>query len=108
MRQHSNRENREIPTVSDSSEPERSVNVTDGTTDMYDDGKSHEFVVPATTANKGAAEAPAESDEGRNSAKRNAGQDTSHRTQCRGSGSRRLHGVREAVSRPTQGKNRMR
>ena len=108
MRQHYNRENREIPTASDSSEPERSVNVTDGKTDMYADGKSHGFVVPATTANKGAAEAPAESDEGRNSAKRNAGQDTSHRTQCRGSGSRRLHGVREAVSRPTQGKNRMR
>ncbi len=59
MQRNSNRENREIPSVSESLDSERSVNVSDGKTDMHADGKSHESVVPATTANNGAAEAPA-------------------------------------------------
>lgn len=45
--------------------------------------KSDEFVVPATSANKDAAEASAESTEERNSTKRNAGQATLCRTQRR-------------------------
>ncbi len=98
MRQHSNRENREIPLVSDSAESERSTNVSDSKADMYADGKSHGSVVPATTTNNGGTEAPAESDEGRDPAKRNAEQDTLHRTQGRiQSKSCGLHGVREAA-----------
>ena len=101
MRQNSNRENREIPSVSDSSESERSANVSDGKADMHVGGKSHGSVVPATTANNGAAEAPAEPDEGRDSAQRNVEQDASHRTPSRTKcESRGLHGVRES-SRPT-------
>ena len=42
---------------------ERSANVTDGTADMNAHRKSDEPVVPATPANNGAAEAPAESAE---------------------------------------------
>lgn len=98
MRQHSNRENREIPLVSDSSESERSANVSDGKADMHADGKSHGSVVPATTANNGATEAPAESDEGRDPAKRNAEQAALHRTPCRiKRKSRGLPGVRAAA-----------
>jgi hypothetical protein len=80
MRQDSDRENREIPLVSDSAESERFANVSDGTANMYADGKSHGSVVPATTTNNGGTKAPAESDEGRDPAKRNAEQDTLHRT----------------------------
>jgi hypothetical protein len=113
MPQHSNRENREIPSASQLTlDWERSANVSDGKADMHADGKSHESVVPTTTANNGAAEVPAESDEGRDSAKGNAEPAalcrTPGRTQHR---SRGLHGVREAaraVSRSTQGRNRMR
>jgi group II intron reverse transcriptase/maturase len=98
MQRNSNRENREIPSVSESLDSERSVNVSDGKTDMHADGKSHESVVPATTANNGAAEAPAESDEGRGSAKRNVEQAALHRTPGREKRkSRGLHGVREAA-----------
>ena len=98
MQRNSNRENREIPSVSESLDSERSVNVSDGKTDMHADGKSHESVVPATTANNGAAEAPAESDEGRDSAKRNVEQAALHRTPGREKRkSRGLHGVREAA-----------
>ena len=62
--------------------------------------KSDESVVPATPANKGAAEAPAESVEERDSAKRNAEQAVSHRTPRRNKReSRGLHGVREAAFR---------
>jgi len=60
--------------------------------------KSDESVVPATSANKGAAEAPAESIEERDSAKRNVGQTalcrTPGRIQRKSGG---LHGVREAA-----------
>lgn len=98
MRQDSNRENREIPLVSDSAESERFANVSDGKANMHADGKSHGSVVPTTMANNGATEAPAESHEGRDPAKRNAEQDTLHRTQGRIQGkSRGLAGVREAA-----------
>ncbi|HEX7446283.1 MAG TPA: group II intron reverse transcriptase/maturase, partial [Pirellulales bacterium] len=98
MRPYSNRENREIPLVSDSLESERSANVSDGKADMHVGGKSHGSVVPATTTNNGAAETPAESDEGRDPAKRNAKQDTLHRTPGRNqSKSCGLDGVRKAA-----------
>jgi hypothetical protein len=59
---------------------------------------SDESVVPATSANHGAAEAPAESAEGRDSAKRNAEQAALRRTSGRiKRESRGLHGVREAA-----------
>ena len=73
--------------------------------------KSDESVVPATPVNNGAAEAPAESAEERDSAKRNVEQAVSHRTPGRNKcESRGLHGVREAatISRSTQGRSRMR
>ncbi len=99
MQQHSNRENRETPSVSQLHfDWERSANVPDGNADAHADGAAYESVVPTSTANKGAAEAPAESDEGRDSAKRNAGKSTLPRTQSR---TRRkssgLDGVREAA-----------
>ncbi len=60
--------------------------------------KSDESEVPATSANKGAAEAPAESAEGRDSAKGNAEQAALRRTLGRiQRKSRGLHGVREAA-----------
>ncbi|HQT95685.1 MAG TPA: group II intron reverse transcriptase/maturase [Thermoanaerobaculaceae bacterium] len=60
--------------------------------------KSDESVVPAKPANNGAAGAPAESVEGRDSAKRNAEQAALSRTQSRTQGrSCGLHGVREAA-----------
>ena len=58
--------------------------------------KSDEPIVPATSANKGAAETPEEPAEERGSAKRNAEQSASHRTPSRTScKSRGLYGVRE-------------
>ena len=61
MPQHSNRENREIPLVSQVTfDWERSANLSDGTADMNADGKSHDFIVLSTRANK-AATAVAES-----------------------------------------------
>jgi len=58
--------------------------------------KSDESVVPATPANNGATEAPAESAEERDSAKRNAKQAALHRTPCRPKRKTRgLYGVRE-------------
>jgi hypothetical protein len=99
MQRDSNRENREIPLVSDSAESERFANVSDGTANMYADGKSHGSVVPATTTNNGGNEAPAESDEGRDPAKRNAEQGTLHRTPRRiQSKSCGLAGVREVAN----------
>jgi len=68
MSENFKRENREIPTVSNSSELERSANATGGTADMYADGKSDDFVVLSTRANKAAA-AVAESVEERESPK---------------------------------------
>ena len=65
---------------------------------MNADRKSDESVVPATPANNGAAEAPAESVEERDSTKRNAEQAALHRTQSRDRRrSRGLDGIREAA-----------
>jgi RNA-directed DNA polymerase len=60
--------------------------------------KSDKSVVPAMSANNGAAEAPAESAEERDLAKRNVEQTVLHRTPSRVKRkSRGLHGVREAA-----------
>ena len=60
--------------------------------------KSDEFVLPTTSANKGATEASAELIEERNSAKRNTKQATLPRTLSRNERkSRGLFGVRESV-----------
>lgn len=65
---------------------------------MNANGKSDESVVPATPANNGAAEAPAEPAEERDSAERNAEQAVLRRTPGRNKRkSRGLHGVREAA-----------
>lgn len=98
MRQDSNRENREVPSASQSLDWERSANVSDGKADMYADGKSHGSIVLTTTANNDAAEASAEPDEGKDPTKKNATQDASHRTPGRiAVESRGLDGVREAA-----------
>jgi group II intron reverse transcriptase/maturase len=77
---------------------ERSENVNDGNADMNAKRKSDESVVPTTPANNGAAEAPAEPAEERDSAKRNAEQTVLPRTPSRTKRkSRGLHGVREAA-----------
>lgn len=77
---------------------ERSENVSDGNADMNASRQSHESVVPANPANNGAADAPAELVEGRDSTERNAEQPDLPRTQGRTHGkSRGLHGVREAA-----------
>ena len=47
MRRHPKRENREIPSVSESIASERSENVTDGNADAYADGKSDDSIVCA-------------------------------------------------------------
>lgn len=100
MRGNSKRENREVPAASKSHDLERSANTSGGKADMHAAGKSDESVVPATSANNGTAEVPAESAEERDSTKKNAGQDalrrTQRRTKRRSSG---LAGVREAARR---------
>lgn len=103
MSENFKRENREIPTVSNSSELERSANASGGTADAYVIGKSDGSVVPANPANNGGAEPPAESAEERDPAKRNAEQDALHRTQSRGKRkSRGLLGVREAARKDSK------
>jgi group II intron reverse transcriptase/maturase len=101
MSENSKRENREIPSASQLMFFwERSGNVSDGNPDMHAAGKSDESVVPTTMTNHGAAEAPAESHEGRDSAKRNAVQAALPRTQSRiKRKSCGLHGVREAAKK---------
>jgi len=65
---------------------------------MHASRKSDESVVPATPANKGAAETPAEPAEERDSAERDAAQAALRRTPSRTKRkSRGLHGVREAA-----------
>jgi len=65
---NSKRENREIPSAPWRSRRGRSVNLSEGTADMHADGKSDDFVVPSTRANK-AATAAAETVEERESPK---------------------------------------
>jgi group II intron reverse transcriptase/maturase len=93
------RENREIPSASQLAfDWERSANVSDGKADVHAAGKSDGSVVPANSANNDAAEASAESREGRDPAERNAGQPDCRRTPSRiKRESRGLHGVREAA-----------
>jgi hypothetical protein len=91
------RENREIPMVSNSKDEERSVNVSDGTADVYALGKSDGSVVPAKPTNNDGTEPLAESAEERGPAKRNVDQSALHRTPSRTKRrSRGLAGVREA------------
>jgi len=110
MSGNSKRENREISHASQRTfDWERSANVSDGTADAHAGEKSDGAVVPAKSANNEAAEVSAESMEERAPAERNAEQSDSDRTPSRGQReSRGLHGVREAIPRPTQGKSRMR
>ncbi len=102
------RENRESQSVSEPSDSERSANVSHGKADVHAGGQSDDGVLPAKSTNNGAAEASAESMEGRPSAERNTLQEslcgtpspnqrssdsdplTEHR-------SRGLEGVREAA-----------
>jgi len=70
---NSRRENREIPSVPRLRSRGRLVNLTEGTANMYAGGKSDDFVVPSTRANK-AATAVAESVEERRSPKGSAGE----------------------------------
>lgn len=95
------RENRETPVTSQGSFFdlwERSENASGGTTDMHAAGESDESILLSTSANKDAAEASAESIEGRDSANGNATPPTSPRTQSRTKReSLGLHGVREAA-----------
>jgi group II intron reverse transcriptase/maturase len=101
MPENFKRENRETPVTSQGSFFdlwERSENASGGTTDMHVNGESDESILLSTSANKDAAEAPAESIEGRDSANRNAVQAASPRTPSRAKReSRGLHGVREAA-----------
>ena len=70
---------------------------------MNTDRKSDGPIVPETQANKDAAEASAESAEGRGSTKKNAEQEASSRTQGRNKReSRGLLGVREAARKDSQ------
>ena len=69
---NSKRENREIPSVPRLRSRGRLVNLTEGTANMDADGKSDDFVVPTSRANK-AATAVAESGEERRSPKRSHG-----------------------------------
>ena len=98
MSGNSKRENREIPMASKSQDRERPENASGGTAGMHVMGKSDGSVVPAKPANKGVAEAPAESVEERDPVKRNADQNNPRRTP--GRNERRLSGlerVREAA-----------
>ena len=80
MRGHSKRENREIPSASESIDSERSENVTDGNADVYADGKSDDSIVPAKRVNKTRTLA-AELVEERGSPKGNTNQKALPRTQ---------------------------
>ena len=92
------RENREIPMVSNSKDEERSVNVSDGTADVYTVGKSDGSIVPANPTNNDGTEPSAESAEERGPVKRNVDQPALHRTPSRTKRrSRGLAGVREAA-----------
>lgn len=70
---------------------------------MNADRQSDESIVPATSANNGATETPAESIEGRGSTKRNAEQNALCRAQDRNKHrSRGLSGVREAARKDSK------
>ncbi len=110
MRRHPKRENREIPSVSESCS-ERSENVSDGNPDMYAVGKSDDSIVPAKRTNKTGTPA-AESVEERGSPKGNA--DRHDLAADTAPGTARHRGVRLRLveilylDRCTQGRSRMR
>jgi len=93
------RENRETPAASQLKfDWDRSVNATGGKTDRHASGESDGSVVPAKSANNGAAEASAESMEERDPAERNVQQTDTDRTPSRTKPvSLGLLGVREAA-----------
>lgn len=95
---NSMRENRETPSASGSSRPDRLAKATSYTASMHGDGESDERVVPAKRSNK---QEPswAESVEGSRSTKGNTEEEHTRRTQCRESVSQGLGGVREAARR---------
>lgn len=101
MSGNSKRENRETPPASQLTfNWDRSENVPDGKSDMHAEGESDGSVVPAKSANNGAAEALAESMEERDPAERNARQTATDRTPSRTKPvSLGLLGVREADTR---------
>ena len=96
--------NREIPETSVAPmAAERSEKAKNHTSDMHVSGKSDSFVVPKKRANKTGLPTVAESVEGRELTKENAGQSLLDRTQCRNRDgmpflprSRGLSGVRSA------------
>jgi hypothetical protein len=79
MRGHSKRENREISSIPWRLRQGRSVNLSEGTTDMYIDEKSDDSVLPAKRANKSRT-LVAEFVEGRESPKRSNASRLSLRT----------------------------
>ncbi len=81
MRRHPKRENREILSVSELIDSERSENVFDGNAGVYADGKSDGSIVPAKRVNKTRTLA-AELVEERGSPKGNTVQKALPRTQC--------------------------
>ena len=100
MRGNSKRENREVPAVCESPDSQRSENTTGGNADVNAAGKSDGLIVPAKSANNGAAEASTESTEESNPTKRNADQAVLRRTPSRKERkSHGLFGVREAARR---------
>ena len=109
------RENREIPSISDSTdgESERSAKATGHHADMHVDGKSDGPIVPTKRANKTGTPA-AESVEERGSPEGNVNSSYSRRTQCRitrdidGHHVRQVWSVCTLLSAMTQGRSRMR
>ena len=110
MRRHPKRENREIPSVSESCS-ERSENVTGGNSDMYVVGKSDDSIVPTKRTNKTGTPA-AESVEERGSPKGNAARHDLAADTAPGTARHRGVRLRQVdilhLDRCTQGKSRMR
>jgi RNA-directed DNA polymerase len=97
------RENRETPSVSGGSRPDRLEKATSHETSMYAGGESDEQGVPAKLPNKG-EQSPAEGVEGSCSTKGNTEEAHTCRTQGRDHVSQGLGGVREAARRDKQQK----
>ncbi len=99
------RENREIPSAPWRRRRGRSENLTEGTANMYADGKSDGSIVPSTRANK-AATAVAESVEERESPKGTVVHPPwTSRTQCRAR--RHLHGMTMTTGSETPFRDRL-
>src|SRR4051794_15376159 len=96
MSGNSTRENRETPSASGSSMPDRLAKATSYTASMNAGGESDEQVVPAKRSNK-EEQSPAESVEGSCSTKGNTEEAYTCRTQGREHVSQGLGGVREAA-----------